>query len=147
MLSCDLFGEQILQFFAIFEIYRDVEIARHIGLADVELLEQSGEEVTGVEGVSGRRGGLAALAWTPRLRWGQAREGARPHMFHLLLYVFGYELGQVFPEEFAAVYYPASPHVKQIYRQHAVFIVIAEDVGVIAFGGGDALAFLQLLDG
>ena len=37
--------------------------------------------------------------------------------------------------------------MKQIYRQHSVFIVIAEDVGVIALGGGDALALLQLLDG
>jgi hypothetical protein len=54
---------------------------------------------------------------------------------------------QVFPEEFAAVDDAAAAHVEQIYGEHAIFIVIAEDVGVVAFGGGDALAFLQLLDG
>ena len=37
--------------------------------------------------------------------------------------------------------------MKQIHGQHLVFVVIAEDVGVIAFGGSDALLLLQLLDG
>jgi hypothetical protein len=56
--------------------------------------------------------------------------------------IFWGELGQLFPEEFTAVEDAAAAHVKQIYRQHAIFIVITEDIGVIAFGSGDALAFL-----
>ena len=57
------------------------------------------------------------------------------------------ELWQVFPEEFAAVDHFSGAHVKQIHRQHPVFVVIAEDVGIVAFGRGHALALLQLLDG
>ena len=54
---------------------------------------------------------------------------------------------QVFPEEFAAVDHSSSSHVEEVHRQHAVFVVIAEDVGVIPFGCGNALSLLQLLDG
>ena len=36
----DLLGEQIFESFAVLEIYGNVEIARDVGLADVELLEQ-----------------------------------------------------------------------------------------------------------
>ena len=54
------------------------------------------------------------------------------------------ELGQVFPEEFAAVDHFSATHVEQVYRQHAIFEVIAEDVGIVAFGGGNTLALLQL---
>jgi hypothetical protein len=37
--------------------------------------------------------------------------------------------------------------VEQVHGEHLIFVVIAEDVGVVAFGGGDALLLLQLLDG
>src|SRR5215467_6998823 len=47
--GCVLIGEQVFEFFTIFEIYRDVEIAGDVWLADVELLEQGGEEFAGVE--------------------------------------------------------------------------------------------------
>ena len=53
------------------------------------------------------------------------------------------EFGQVFPEKFSAVEDSASAHVEEIYRQHSVFEVVSEDVGVVAFDGGDALLFLQ----
>src|SRR5258708_35120509 len=80
----------------------------------------------------------ALLAWTD--------EGVRPSMVGLFR-LAGDEFWQVLPEEFAAIDYAASAHVEQIYRQHSVFVVVAKHVGVVAFGGGDALAFLQLLDG
>ena len=52
----------------------------------------------------------------------------------LLLHSFsGPEFRQVFPEEFAAVEHVSAPHVKQIDRQHAVFVVVAEDVGIVTF--------------
>ena len=35
--------------------------------------------------------------------------------------------------------------MEEVYRQHAVFVVVAEDIGVIAFYRGDTLFFLQLL--
>ena len=58
------------------------------------------------------------------------------------------EFGQVFPEEFAAVDDFAGANVEEIDGEAAVFKVIAEDVGVVAlFGGGDALLFLELVDG
>ncbi len=37
--------------------------------------------------------------------------------------------------------------MEEIYGQYLIFVVIAEDVGVVAFGGGYALLLLQLLDG
>ena len=58
------------------------------------------------------------------------------------------QFGQVFPEEFAAVDDFAGAHVEEIDGEAAVFEVIAEDVGVVALlGGGDALLFLELMDG
>src|ERR1700683_4375194 len=128
---------------------RHVEVPRYVGLTDVELLQESGEEFTWIKGVGGRRGRLAALAWTG--------EGARPHMFrsrphmvYLCLYIFcfhsAFELGQVLPEEFAAVDHAAAAHVKQVHRQHSVFIVIPEDISIITLCGGNALALLPLPD-
>ena len=55
--------------------------------------------------------------------------------------------GQVFPEKFAAVQDFSAAHVEQVHGQHLIFVVISEDVGVVAFDGGDALLLLQLLDG
>src|ERR1700678_1417921 len=37
--------------------------------------------------------------------------------------------------------------MKQVYGQHLIFVVVSEDVGVVAFDGGYALFFLQLLNG
>src|SRR5208337_2390918 len=57
------------------------------------------------------------------------------------------EVGQVFPEELAAVNNLARAHVEEIHCQAAVFKVIAKDVGVVALlGGGDALLFLELMN-
>src|SRR5579863_9033295 len=44
-----LLGEQVFQRFAVFEIDWHIEIARDVGLGDVELLEQGGEELAGIE--------------------------------------------------------------------------------------------------
>src|ERR1700683_1100054 len=60
------------------------------------------------------------LAWTPRLRSGQAHEGVRPSVVRLgmvrlgtRLFVYACaKLRQVFPEEFTGVYYAAAAHVK-----------------------------------
>ena len=57
------------------------------------------------------------------------------------------ELGQVFPEEVAAVDDFASAHVEEVHRQHAVLVVEAEDIGVLVVGGGDALLVVHLVDG
>ena len=71
---------------------------------------------------------------------GRAGEGTRP-------YVVCGDFWQVFPEELSPVEHSATAHVKQVYRQHAVFEVVAEHVGIVAFDGRDALLLLQLLDG
>ena len=70
---------------------------------------------------------------------GWAGGGARP-------YVVCGDFRQIFPEELSPVEHSAAAHVKQVYRQHSVFVVVAEDVGVVAFDRGNALLFLQLLD-
>ena len=56
-------------------------------------------------------------------------------------------VAQVFPEELALVDDLAAAHVEQVHRQHLVFVVIAEDVGIVALNGGDALLLVQQLDG
>src|SRR5208282_2298263 len=86
-----------------------------------------GEEFAGVE-VSRRR---ALLVWTAG--------GGRRYVFHA-------KVGQVFPEKFPAVQDFSSAHVEKVDGQHLVFVVIAEDIGIVAFSGGDALLFLQLLN-
>ena len=57
------------------------------------------------------------------------------------------EVGQVFPEEVAAVDDFASAHVEEVDGQHALLVVEAEDVGVLVVGGGDALLVVHLVDG
>src|SRR5260370_39425594 len=52
-----------------------------------------------------------------------------------------------FPEELAAVEDLAAAHVEDVDGQHIVLEVVAEDVHVIAFGGGHALLLLELLHG
>src|SRR5664280_125277 len=54
---------------------------------------------------------------------------------------------EVFPEELALVHDLAATHVEEIHRQHLVFVVIAEDIGIVALDGGDALLLVQQLDG
>ncbi len=56
-------------------------------------------------------------------------------------------VGQVFPEEVAAVDDFAAAHVEEVDGEHALFVVEAEDVGVFVVGGGDALLVLHLVDG
>ena len=57
-------------------------------------------------------------------------------------------LGQIFPEEFAAVDDFAVAHVEEIDGQAAVFKVVAKDVGVVVvLRRGDALLFLELVHG
>src|ERR1700685_529029 len=96
---------------------------------------------------------LCGAAGSRRALLARTAESGCPHMgidvsrVIVCPHLFSYELRQVFPEEFAAVDDPAAAHVEEINCEHPVFIVIAEDIGVVAFGGGDALALLQLLDG
>lgn len=59
----------------------------------------------------------------------------------------GVEVGEVFPEEVAAVDDFAGAHVEEVDGEHLVFEVEAEDVGVVVVGGGDALFVLGLVDG
>jgi len=56
------------------------------------------------------------------------------------------KLRKVFPEKFAAVEDAAGAHVEEIHGEHLVLEVIAEDVGIVAFDGGDTLLLLQLFD-
>src|SRR2546428_2913969 len=76
---------------------------------------------------------LASPGWGGR--------GTRPYVAYS-----GLQFRQFFPEEFAAIQHTSSAHVKQIYRQHLVFVVIAEYIGVIPFHGCNALFFLKLLN-
>jgi hypothetical protein len=59
----------------------------------------------------------------------------------------GLQFRQLFPEELSPVEHPPATHVKQIYRQHSIFVVISEHVGVIAFDGCNALLLLELVHG
>src|SRR5258707_6361749 len=124
----ELFAEGLFEFFAVLEIYRDVDVARHVGLREVELLDKGGEEFSGMEGIGGGTGGDARLSivWFVLVRR---------------------EFGEFFPEKFAAVEDFSAPHVEQVHGQHPIFVVIAEDVGVVAFYGGYTLLLLELLDG
>ena len=44
-----LLGEYFFEHVAIFKIYRNVDISRHVGLADVELSEKGREKLVGLE--------------------------------------------------------------------------------------------------
>ena len=57
------------------------------------------------------------------------------------------KLRQVLPKELTPIEHPSAAHVKQVHSQHTVLIVIAKHIGIIAFSRGNALLFLQLLDG
>ena len=58
------------------------------------------------------------------------------------------EVGEIFPEEFAAVDDFAVADVEQVDGEGAGLKVIAEDVGVVVLlDSGDALFFLELMHG
>src|SRR5271166_4597162 len=61
--SSDLLGEQVFERRTIFEIDRHIEIARDIGLTDVELLEEGREKLSGMEGICSGRSGRISLSW------------------------------------------------------------------------------------
>ena len=127
---------------AIVEVDRDEDRSRHIVLVDVELLEQRGENGAcvrswragdrGIPGLRSQTGGPIFVPGLNRL----VRAQWFPH------------LRQFFPEEFAAVDDFAVAHVKQIHGQAAIFIVVAEDIGIVVLlGRCDALLFLELVHG
>jgi hypothetical protein len=71
--------------------------------------------------------GLASLAGTD--------ECVRPNVGRA-------KVGQVFPEEFSAVQDFSSAHVEEVHGQHLIFVVISEDIGIVAVDGGYALLLL-----
>src|SRR5581483_9038256 len=96
---------------------------RYILLIEVHLLEQGREELARLE---------AALADTVAFL-----RGIRPL---LLLDRLG---RQILPEELALVDDLAATHVEQVHRQHLVFVVIAEDIGIVAFYSRYSLLLLE----
>ena len=143
--ACHLLGEQVFQSFTVFEIYWRVNVSRNVRLSDIELVEEGRKEF------AGEKAGCASIivcyflrhiggALFCRVMLGWADERTGPG-------VGGGGFRQVLPEEFAPVEHSAAAHVKQIYRQHAVFVVVTENIGVIAFDRSDALLLLQLIDG
>ena len=48
-LGCDLVGEHVFQRLAILELHGKINVARNVGLADIQLLEQGREKIAGVE--------------------------------------------------------------------------------------------------
>ena len=132
----------------------------NIGLADIELLQQGRKEFARMKGVLVFHWGQPPRLSSPS----EARlVSSSPGFDHVSLASFCSpgpagggclhrcprvgirEFRQVLPEEFAAVDHLSAAHVEQIDGQHAIFVVIAEHVGIVAFGGGHALPFLQLL--
>ena len=57
-LARELLAQQLLPVLRGLRSHRDVDVARHIGLGQIELLDQGGEEFAGVE-FGGRRGSVA----------------------------------------------------------------------------------------
>src|SRR3954471_609719 len=57
------------------------------------------------------------------------------------------EIRNFVPEELTAIEDASATHVEEVYGEHSIFIVEAEHVGIIAFGGSDTLLVLKLLDG
>ena len=67
--------------------------------------------------------------------------------FRFFVECFGQKFRQVFPEEVAAIDDLPTAHVEEVYGEHLVFVVVAEDVCVLVVGGGDPLLVLHLVDG
>src|SRR5208337_2221036 len=57
-----------------------------------------------------------------------------------------YGFAQVLPEELAPVHDLSTAHMEEVYRHHPALAVIAEDVGIVTFNGGDALLLLEQID-
>ena len=89
----ELLAQGFFQFFAVFEVNGNVDVARDIGLGEIELLDEGGEEFSGMEFLCG--GGAL-----PRVRMGDPGPHRRA------------EVGEVFPEKFAAVQNFSSAHVE-----------------------------------
>src|SRR5260370_35817518 len=104
-------------------MYRDVDVAGYVGLREVEVLDEGGEEFSGMEFWCG--GGVLP-------RHARVRDPGPQ------------ELREFFPEKFATVEDFSSPHVEQVHGQHVVFVVIAEDIGIVTVDSGDAVVLLQL---
>ena len=60
---------------------------------------------------------------------------------------FGRVLGQLFPEEFPAIHDLAAAHMEEVDGQHAVLVVVAVDVRIIAIRRSHALSLLHLAHG
>src|SRR5207237_9408453 len=117
-----LFREQFFQHLAIFEIHGDVDVARDVGLSDVELLEKGRKE----------------FGWIKLQRGALLRgtgESARSHaVCGGYLVRVGLEFWQLFPEELSPIQHPAAAHVKQIHGEHSVLKMISENISVITLG-------------
>src|ERR1700722_4955476 len=146
-------------------------MAWNIGLADIKLFEQGGEKLTRMKSccrnvfrLGWRRTPLsvhaqrswAGCSFRPIvcfgwLRWRvlliRADECVCRFMVRGSLRIVDAKLGQFLPEKFSAIDHLSRAHVKQIYRQHAVFVVIAEYIRIVTLCGRNPLALLQLLDG
>ncbi len=59
----------------------------------------------------------------------------------------GVECVELFPEKFAAVDDASTAQVEEIRGDEGSFGVVREHVGVVALGGGDALALLDVFEG
>ena len=147
-------GEQRGEGFAVVEVDGDEDGARNVVLVDVELLEEGGEDGAGVEGRRLRLKPHRALESSdlrladPVCVSAPEGSGTRASGSSDLRSIPDRrcfeQVGEIFPEEFAAVDDFAGAHVEEIDGEAAVFEVIAEDVGVVALlGGGDALLFLR----
>src|SRR6266478_6022846 len=91
-----LLAEHVFEFFAVFEIDGDVDIARHIRLAEIQLFEQGGKEFAWIELCGG-----GSLTRHDRVR------GPVPHGLG--------EAGQFFPEKLSPIEDLSTSHVKQVY--------------------------------
>jgi hypothetical protein len=132
---------------AVFEVDGDVDVARNVGLAEIELLEQRGEEFAGMEGISGEDGRPRPSKRGHLRPFAGERCGCPPRRAGTVGFV------RLVASANSCRRIPAGLPRKirggrELFRPRMwnrftasipVFVVIAEDVGVVAFGGGDAL--------
>ncbi len=144
-------GEQGGEGVAVVEVDGDEDGAWDVVLVDVELLEEGAEDWACVEGRFKAGGGLecvSAIGLASHPFAQRLANGWGTQFFGLISVTRLEEVGQVVPEEFAAVDYFSGADVEEIYGEAAGLEVVAEDVGVVVLlGGGDALLFVELVDG